>query len=540
MDGFKQLYPIDIEGLQGFQSLSSLITSHGKTVVDLLDYANDNHVQLAKLTGRSIREIDEFLKYIVAECNSRVSPIRGSDLLKSSTNRFISTGLPSLDKQLGGGIPQGEITEIFGASGCGKSHLLAQLALQCQLNSKEKNECIHIATESFLETKRIRDFQRAYSNSKNDVTMDNISYIYCQDLESQDHIVYTQLPIKLEQSQGKIRLILIDSIAQHLRREGSIANTTYLEDRISQQEALLKDCKDFQAIRLKQEQNLKKIHKSAKYRNRVTKLHYLFLLQCHLYSLAKMHDVAIVLVNQVSDHTNQKIVTSNFPEDELNDPLNMDFQLGIHSGWDMKTIYNYQSHQGVEVNEREVEVMESELRKAITDNPNKRQKSNEEEILDPKYGINEPNFERVNELLLKMHRTSNIETKRIVPTLGYPWSVRIPIRILLMKTYRPQLEVKDRKKSFIGTDTDSDPTYDTLGFSLDKPDAENETYSSNKRKKNYPNPYHTTIESMINGWKLERYAKVVYSTYNLNSSNNMKVQFSIDELGVHEITNISS
>lgn len=107
------------------------------------------------------------------------------------------------------------------------------------------SENVHISTESFLETKRLKDFLG--SNKKSD--LDLISYIHCQDLESQDHILYTQLPLKLSQNNGKTKLVVIDSIAQHFRREDSIMNSTYLKQKIESQESELADDKMFENIK---------------------------------------------------------------------------------------------------------------------------------------------------------------------------------------------------------------------------------------------------------------------------------------------------
>ncbi|HSA97542.1 MAG TPA: ATPase domain-containing protein, partial [Candidatus Nitrosotenuis sp.] len=44
---------------------------------------------------------------------------------------MISTGLKRLDDLLGGGIKNGIITDIFGASGTGKTQLVLQIAVNC-------------------------------------------------------------------------------------------------------------------------------------------------------------------------------------------------------------------------------------------------------------------------------------------------------------------------------------------------------------------------------------------------------------------------
>lgn len=539
MDECKQLLDSGADVFSKFLSLGRLILLQGKMVTDLIDYSNGNQSQLSKTTLRPIREVDGFLMELSTAFKKRNKPKLVTDMIKSPS-KFISTGLHTLDSDLGGGIPTGEITEIFGSSGCGKSHMLAQLAMECQLNEGDCKECIHIGTESFLETKRLHQIQQSYELKGSTVSLDNISYIYCQDLESQDHIIYTQLPIHLELKAGKVRLLVIDSIAQHLRREGSLSNSMYLEERIKQQEKDLKDCEDYQSIRLKQENNLKRFQKSTKYRNRMTKQHYLYLLHRHLQKLAKKYNIAVVVVNQVSDHASTYPLGGIF-EDEINNPLNLNFQLGIHSGWDVKTLYSLQKQRKVFVNEREADIMEAELVKSINELPVKKRIVENELNLDMKHQRRENNdikYNKQKELLFKLHKLRNLETKKVIPTLGYQWSCRMSIRIMLMKTYRPlmksreQLEIENSEV----VHPDSDLTYEKLceGFSL--VDSQINTDSQiESRKRNYSSLNgQRTIETSISGWEVERYAKVVYSSYSPIISGNSKIHFVIDKNGLHE------
>lgn len=46
--------------------------------------------------------------------------------------KFISTGIPSLDQALGGGVPRGRIVEIYGVESCGKTTTVLQMIAKCQ------------------------------------------------------------------------------------------------------------------------------------------------------------------------------------------------------------------------------------------------------------------------------------------------------------------------------------------------------------------------------------------------------------------------
>ena len=483
MDDFKQLSPNELTVSNEYHSLTAALSAHGKTIGDLLiEYKEPG--RLSNLVGRSKREVEEYLRDFQQESLIQPDDIEGLLLFN-----FIATGLPTIDSELGGGIPVGEITEIFGASGCGKSHLLNQLALNCQLDG---SECIYICTESFLETKRLQDMSRDSTSS-----LDNISYIYCQNLEIQDHILYTQLPTKLQQNPST-RLVIIDSIAQHLRRENMVVTSTYLKSKIDQQMSQLSLYEDYDNIKKYHETMLKKLSKSESYANKSSKYYYLLLLHRHLQRLAEKFKVAIVLVNQVSDNTN--VASDSSLYDLTNDALNLDFQTSIISGWDAKTLYDYfdNSNNPVSVNSMELEMIKYELANSLQKNDAKTRKYQ-------------------GELISKLHTLDNVHTKRQVPTLGYLWGKRIATRILLMKTYKPLIDehaesVEDDKQIPDPANTTTSPLDDVL---KDIPKLQ-------------------AIDALVNKWHLQRYAKVVSCNHNIYK-NNSKVQFEITQDGITEV-----
>ncbi|KAK6198680.1 P-loop containing nucleoside triphosphate hydrolase protein [Scheffersomyces amazonensis] len=565
MDDFKQLNTNEIHSTQDFQSLTTIFRQYGKTISDLILYdSNKQLIQLSKLSGRSIREIEDYIEVLKADLSNQVpTTFIAEELNRYSPvkqSQYISTGLPTIDKQLGGnGIPLGDITEVFGASGCGKSHFLIQLAIQCQLRSEVKNQCIFIATESFLETKRLQDMYDYYreievQDQGSQISMDNVSYIYCPDLESQDHIIYTQLPIKLEQLKDKVNMVVIDSIAQHLRREGSINNSSYLKEKIDRLHDQLKDIREYQDIYKRHQQQSQKFQKkSSKYHNRFLKNHYLFLLNRHLYRLATKYNIAIVVVNQVSDFITPELEYWNqYRLEDVISPLNLDFQMGISSGWDPNVIFNSQQQQKFQLNSKDLELTNYELEKSINGGYSSYKRHQPDTVssmnADPRYLRQnatkdvDADYNEQKDLLIKLHKLGNVRTKKVVPTLGYPWSMRVPNRIMLMKTYRPLMKdkeewIKMNNKNRV-VDPDSGLTYDQLiaGFDLHREnntsvnteiDGSSETIATNNQNQ--------TIQGLIKGWQVERYAKVIYSRYNDNDTINDKVQFKITNNGVFEV-----
>ena len=51
-----------------------------------------------------------------------------------------STGCPIIDRTLNGGIRLGQITELYGESGCGKTQLCVQMALEVQRTFRARGQ----------------------------------------------------------------------------------------------------------------------------------------------------------------------------------------------------------------------------------------------------------------------------------------------------------------------------------------------------------------------------------------------------------------
>ncbi|RKF62740.1 DNA repair protein rhp57 [Erysiphe neolycopersici] len=127
-----------------------------------------------------------------------------------------------LDYGLRGGIPTGSITEITGESGAGKTQFLVTLLLAAQLPPPHglSSPSLYISTESALPVTRIRQLllvHPAFKNIEKIPSLDQIISIVTPDLESQDHILYFQVPVAVRRY--GIRLLIIDSIASNYRAE---------------------------------------------------------------------------------------------------------------------------------------------------------------------------------------------------------------------------------------------------------------------------------------------------------------------------------
>ena len=117
----------------------------------------------------------------------------------------------------------------------------------------------------------------------------------------------------------------------------------------------------FQEVKRKQINQWRRFNKSQKYASRTAKLYYICQLYQHLSRLAQDFNIAIVIVNQVSDYSFES--SGSFTEaeaGELDYPLNLDFQTAVSSGWDSRTIYNSIPTANITLKNEEIENLEME------------------------------------------------------------------------------------------------------------------------------------------------------------------------------------
>ncbi|KAJ1569566.1 hypothetical protein HK405_001830 [Cladochytrium tenue] len=166
----------------------------------------------------------------------RVQGATALSLLRAAP-RFVTTGDSGLDATLGGGVPVGCITELFGESGAGKTQLALQLCLTVQWREDQgglAGGAVYIATEQWSPVGRLAemasvmlgegrlpavvDDQAATGDAEGvDVStyLNNIHLIHLRDAETQHHIIKYQLPIFMEKN--NVRLVVVDSIAANFR-----------------------------------------------------------------------------------------------------------------------------------------------------------------------------------------------------------------------------------------------------------------------------------------------------------------------------------
>lgn len=104
---------------------------------------------------------------------------------------YVPTGVPELDKILGGGFPRRRITQIYGQPGVGKSYLLAK----CMAGLDGK--ILYVDSEFALNRERLEEMG---------IQMDKIDYLPSSQLE--------EVAERIVSDVGKYDLIIIDTLTQ--------------------------------------------------------------------------------------------------------------------------------------------------------------------------------------------------------------------------------------------------------------------------------------------------------------------------------------
>ncbi|XP_076269359.1 DNA repair protein XRCC3-like [Rhynchophorus ferrugineus] len=139
----------------------------------------------------------------------------------------ISTGCPTIDKTLQGGVPSHGIIEIYGASGVGKTQFCLQMALQVQLPLElggKQREAVYIGTEDVFPSRRLKQLVEIYNNRHNfnKCFKDHIYIEHLAEPKKMLECLSTNLPKLM--SHKNIGIIIIDSIAGIFRSENENPN----------------------------------------------------------------------------------------------------------------------------------------------------------------------------------------------------------------------------------------------------------------------------------------------------------------------------
>ena len=269
-----------------FATLLPTIEQHGFTTTDVLAL---HPTDLAKHTHLPILELKRLIAVIQASlCDDlKPKPHKFASPASAEDNhagiddiKTVSTLDSDLDASLGGGVPLGRITEFTGESGTCKTQFLLTLCLSVQLPAPHGHgrKALYLSTESALATRRLTQMMQSHPiiqsvDFADRPSLDNILSAAIPDLESQDHIMEYQVPVLL--ARHDVGLIVLDSVAANYRaefeREGNRAsNMAARSAELVKLGALLRD-------------------------------------------MARRHNIAVVVANQVSDRIFSSPVLSRQP-----------------------------------------------------------------------------------------------------------------------------------------------------------------------------------------------------------------------------------
>ncbi|RDA93168.1 hypothetical protein CP533_3166 [Ophiocordyceps camponoti-saundersi (nom. inval.)] len=220
-----------------FSNLVATAEQHGLSTTDLLAL---HPVDIAKQTRLPVLDLRRFVaavqasladEIVVEELSLRRKQTQARDNHDRPTRRCISTLDDNLDAALGGGIPLGRITEFAGESGTGKTQFLLSLCLSVQLPPPRGTgrQAVYISTEAGLATSRLTQMlssnkilQETNQDGGGDdgrgrPSLDHIHATVTPDLESQEHILEYQVPVLLERH--RVGIVVVDSVAANYRAE---------------------------------------------------------------------------------------------------------------------------------------------------------------------------------------------------------------------------------------------------------------------------------------------------------------------------------
>jgi DNA repair protein RAD57 len=260
---------------------SHVLPSLDKALVTTADLLTLDVAQLAKRAQLPVPELRKLLDALVPALHTdaglthsthSTGSTHSTDGLTNPLTRpwaCISTLDDALDAALGGGLPARYLTEITGESGAGKTQFLLTLLLAAQLPPPRglARSAIYISTEAVLSTTRLAQLLSSHPvlsalPAADKPSLSRILSIQTPDLETQEHILRYQLPVAIQKH--NVGLVILDSVAANYRAEFDAPGGNGAESMA---------------------------HRSAQ----------LIQLGAHLRALARTHNLAVVVANQVAD-----------------------------------------------------------------------------------------------------------------------------------------------------------------------------------------------------------------------------------------------
>lgn len=207
-------------------SCGSLQPSHLEALQEngiktVADFISCNAVRLAQKISVPEMVLSSLQQTIIVQMAAFT--LNGSDFYEDMISgfRIISSGCDSLDELLDGGLYSGELTEIVGAAGAGKSQICMNIALSTAM--KTKKNVLYVDTGGSMSGTRIREMLQGWNSSLEDQEvcdiLSRISVIQAFDIFSVVDVlegVRQKLHVNTEENDDEmqhLRMIIVDSVA---------------------------------------------------------------------------------------------------------------------------------------------------------------------------------------------------------------------------------------------------------------------------------------------------------------------------------------
>ncbi|TKS83162.1 RAD51 -like protein 4 R51H3 [Collichthys lucidus] len=193
--------------------LRGLRAADVKTVEDLV---SSDIEELARKCSVSYKALFAIRRVLLAQHTA--FPVSGADLYEEllSSTAIISTGNPSLDKVLDSGLYTGEITELSGGPGSGKSQVCFGVAVH--ISYQLKQSVIFIDTTGGLTARRLLQMLQTETSNKEEQmeALQRIHIFRLFDVHSLLDCLHSLRSGRLQQASvgsGSVKAVIVDSVS---------------------------------------------------------------------------------------------------------------------------------------------------------------------------------------------------------------------------------------------------------------------------------------------------------------------------------------
>ncbi|KAF5387065.1 hypothetical protein D9615_001792 [Tricholomella constricta] len=217
-----------------------------------LDDASEIMLSSSQQIARKCKTSASEAQGIIDALYTHVAPLRIRRLedVKHEGNSTCTTGDPTLDNALGGGIRPGMVWEVVGESAAGKTQFALQLSLFAQLPTEQRGLCgstCYLTTSSQLPTKRmVQIYQTHPALSEPDCDLKDIHTVATPTIPHLIHVLSERLPPFIAEQSKKagfkpVRLLVVDALAELFHTSDKTTTNTLVErsKNIAQISALL-------------------------------------------------------------------------------------------------------------------------------------------------------------------------------------------------------------------------------------------------------------------------------------------------------------